>query len=147
MNAFLLNIYVCVFYDFLFPALQRSYFGKSSNLANLDLFLGPCCLWREGSIWSVCILFQNNSNTWNLLFQNNSNFQILPLSKQFLHFIHTVTTLNTQRFKRKWCNSICLLTPMIIFFWPSSKSDSIAMNFKQLVNSVILLLWSIYDNM
>ena len=145
MNSFLLNIYVCVFYYFFFPALQRSYFGKASNLANLDLFPSPCCLWREESIWGVCILFQNNSNTWNLLFQNNSNFQILPLSKQFLHFILAVTTSNTQRFKQFKLYLFADTTNKNLFL--AIKSDSIAMNFKQLVNSVTFLLCSIYDNM
>ena len=68
-----------------------------------------------------------------------------PLSKQFLHFILAVTTSNTQRFKQFKLYLFADTTNKNLFL--AIKSDSIAMNFKQLVNSVTFLLCSIYYNM
>ena len=143
MNFFLLNIYFCVFYDFLFPALRKIIFLQIFKSCKSG-FVPQSMLFVEGGKYLKRLHFIPKQLKYLKPFiPKQLKLPNPPFSKQFLHFILTVTTANIQRFKRKWC----LLTLMIIFFWPSSKSDSISMNFKQLVNSVTFLLCSIYDNM
>ena len=117
----------------------------SANLQILQIWIcSPVhvvCGGRE--VFEAFAFYSKTTQILETFYSKTTQTSKSSLSKQFLHFILTVTTANIQRFKRKWC----LLTLMIIFFWPSSKSDSMSMNFKQLVNSVTFLLCSIYDNM
>ena len=134
MNFFLLNIYVCVFYGFLFPALPKIIFLQIFKSCKSG-FVPQSMLFVEGGKYLRRLHFIPKQLKYLKPFiPKQLKLPNPPLSKQFLHFILAVTTSNTQRFKQFKLYLFADTTNKNLFL--AIKSDSIAMNFKQLVNSV-----------